>query len=109
MKFYKRKDKYGFTQIDFFSELIPHPLGFFLEKKILRKVFKRRRLKDSFLNILLDGLISGIPICCILYYLKLSEEERIAEGGGLNLCYIPCPYCTENGKVKMINTIEVFR
>jgi len=106
----------------FYNKFIPYKIAKNLEK------FIKKRIKGA-LHDFLMGLISGIPICCIIYFINTRKyRETLKHLTDLGVLtkkeywniwlgeidytdyynsphYIICPKCLKNGKWKK-NTIK---
>ena len=84
----------------FYADWLPLTLAYYFETTIQRVLpFPNKKIFQ--LYHFLEGLISGIPICCIIQYMR---------GKGICLLevqYKPCPYCFRK-KRYMKNIFKVY-
>jgi len=86
----------------FYSSWLPFPFAYCLEDFLIH-------VKGTFIASLLQGLISGIPLCCITYYLKTkryklpSDDFLVPEAE-----YIVCPNCARKGGWKKNMPMKYF-
>jgi len=92
MKTYLRKyKKDGFTLIHnfMFADLVPFKLGIIVEKLL-------RSCRGTIPNKIVDfiwGIISGIPLCCVITYCFRRRRYDSYKNLPKTLEYSPCPHC----------------
>ena len=96
MKYYyyiERKLNEIFIHSFFFTSYLPLRLAYWFEWKVLY------RFRREFLVSLLDGLVSGIPFCCIAYYLRTKRyTSKYSPVKWVNVEYVCCPYCLRTAR-----------
>jgi len=98
MKYYyyvERGPNENFLHSFFFTSYLPLRLAYWFEWKMLY------RFRREFLISLLDGLVSGIPLCCIVYYLRIKRYTgKYSPVKWVDVQYVCCPYCLRTARWK---------
>jgi hypothetical protein len=79
----------------FYHSLIPLSIGLKIEK-LLSLLYDRGVPK--FIDDIVSGMISGIPICCVVYYSRGKRDNRNGNIYYSYVGYVACPYCLEHSR-----------
>jgi hypothetical protein len=81
----------------FYNDYLPLWVSVSLEKVLM--VMMR---PECFVFSILEGLISGIPLCCVLSF-SLHVKSPLIESLPDNVYYVPCHKCLKKKRFRYIN------